>query len=81
MNWYSGEYTLSETKTPEGLALLKINWNCDPAIIESTVVDVPTIVKVNTPHNVDNRSNKHRLMLSIRWIPDLVLPTPLLADN
>ncbi len=82
MNWYGGEYRLSETKTAEGLGLLKIHWNCDPEIIEQTIIDVPTIVKVDLPHNVENRNpDKHRLMLSIRFLPDLVLPTPLLPDN
>ena len=82
MNWYGGEHTLSETKTAEGLGLLKIHWNCDPEIIEQTIIDVPTIVKVNLPHNVENRHpDKHRLMLSIRFTPDLVLPTPLTPDN
>lgn len=74
MNWYTGDYNLTETKTNEGLALLKINWKGDPIVVERTIVDVPTIVQVNIPHNVENQTDKRRLMLSLRFVPDLALP-------
>lgn len=73
MNWYSGAYELTETKTKEGLKHLKINWKEEPVIAERAIIDSPTIVRVNIPHNVENLSDKRRLMLSIRYVPDLAL--------
>lgn len=73
MNWYDGEYELEEDKTKEGLKLLKIEWKEEPKIIERALINEPTLVKVNVPHNVENLSNQQRLMLSIRFVPDLAL--------
>lgn len=73
MNWYKGEYDLVEDKTKEGLKLLKIEWKGEPEIIERALINEPTLVKVNVPHNVENLSNQQRLMLSIRFVPDLAL--------
>jgi len=73
MNWYDGAYDLVEDKTKEGLKLLKIHWKEEPKIIERALINEPTLVKVNVPHNVENLSNQQRLMLSIRFVPDLGL--------
>lgn len=73
MNWYGGEYFLSETKTKEDLMYLKLNWKEEPKVVYSEVINSPTIVKVNIPHNVENMMDKHRLILSIRYVPDLGL--------
>jgi hypothetical protein len=73
MHWYSGDYILEEKMTTEKLRHLKIKWNSEPALVFSKVIDVPCIVKVDTPHNVENLGDKHRLILSIRFKPDLVI--------
>jgi hypothetical protein len=73
MHWYSGDYTLEEKMTSENLRHLKIKWNGDPEVLCSKIIDVPCIVKVDTPHNVENLGNKHRLILSIRFRPDLAI--------
>ena len=73
MNWYKGAYDLVEDKTKEGLKLLKIEWKEEPEIIERALINQPTIVRVNVPHNVENLSDQQRLMLSIRFVPDLAL--------
>ena len=59
--------------TTEKLRHLKIKWNGDPELVFSKIIDVPCIVKVDTPHNVENLGNKHRSILSIRFKPDLVI--------
>lgn len=71
MHWYNGDYTLTEQKTEEALQYLKLTWNSPPVIIDSTVIDTPTIVKVDIPHNVHNHSPEHRLILSLRFVPDI----------
>lgn len=71
MHWYNGDYTLTEQKTEEALQYLKLTWNSPPVIIDSAVIDTPTIVKVDIPHNVHNHSPKHRLILSLRFVPDI----------
>jgi hypothetical protein len=73
MNWYNGEYELVENKTKEGLKLLKIKWKEEPKVIERALINEPTIVQVNVPHNVENLSDQQRLMLSIRFVPDLAV--------
>lgn len=73
MNWYKGDYDLIENKTKEGLKLLKIEWKNKPEITERALINEPTLVQVNVPHNVENLSNQQRLMLSIRFVPDLGL--------
>lgn len=73
MHWYSGDYTLEEKMTTENLRHLKIKWNGEPELVFSKIIDAPCIVKVDTPHNVENLGNKHRLILSIRFRPDLAI--------
>jgi hypothetical protein len=73
MHWYSGNYTLTEEKTDEKLQYLKLTWNEAPTIIDSTIINVPKFVRVDVPHNVVNHSPNHRLVLSIRFEPDLVV--------
>jgi len=64
---------LVENKTKEGLKLLKIKWKEEPKVIERALINEPTIVQVNVPHNVENLSDQQRLMLSIRFVPDLAV--------
>ena len=73
MHWYSGNYTLTEEKTEEKLQYLKLTWNEPPTIIDATIIDTTKYVRVDTPHNVVNHSTKHRLVLSIRFEPDLTV--------
>ena len=73
MNWYSGDYTLEEKMTTENLKHLKIKWNKEPELVCSKIIDVPCIVKVDAPHNAVNLGDKHRLILSIRFKPDLAI--------
>ena len=73
MHWYRGDYILEEKMTLEKLKHLKIKWSSDPELVFSKTIDAPCIVKVDTPHNVENLGNKHRLILSIRFTPDLAI--------
>jgi hypothetical protein len=73
MHWYSGDYILEEKMTSEKLKHLKIKWTSDPELVFSKIIDSPCIVKVDTPHNVENLGDKHRLILSIRFKPDLAI--------
>lgn len=73
MHWYSGDYILEEKMTSENLKHLKIKWTNEPELAYSKIIDVPCIVKVDIPHNVENLGNKHRSILSIRFKPDLVI--------
>ena len=73
MHWYKGSYTLEEGMTSEKLKHLKIVWNGEPELAVSKIIDSPCIVRVNTPHNVENLSDQYRLILSIRFTPDLAI--------
>lgn len=72
MYWYSGNYHLSETDDMK-LKYLKINWHEEPALATVKIINKPTFVKIDIPHNIENRSGSPRLMLSIRFTEDLLL--------
>lgn len=71
MIWYSGKFHLSETANTQGLKYLELNWDEEKQIQQSIIVDKPTIVKIDVPHQVINHSDKRRLMLSVRFSPDI----------
>ena len=73
MIWYSGKFHLSETANTQGLKYLELNWDEEKQIQQSVIVDKPTIVKIDVPHQVINHSNKRRLMLSVRFSPDIFI--------
>jgi hypothetical protein len=72
MFWYSGDYYLTKS-TSNSLKYLIINWNTDPQLVCTKIIDKPTLVKIDVPHHVANQSDKPRLMLSVRFSPDMQL--------
>jgi len=72
MSWYEGAYTL-KTEDNRGLAYLDIIWHHGPDLAKTIKVDRPIIVNIDTPHSVTNFSNHTRLILSIRFSPDLLI--------
>jgi hypothetical protein len=70
MFWHSGSFTLEKRINPAGFPYLEICWQ-DKKFEGSTVINQPTIVRINTPHYLVNNSNKHRIMLSTRFTPDI----------
>jgi len=72
MFWYAGDFFL--TKSPfNTIKYLKINWNSEPVLAATTIINKPTFVKINVPHHIENRSDSPRLMLSIRFVKDILL--------
>jgi len=72
MIWYKGNYSLSES-TSNTIKYLNVNWTSGPDVDVVHVIDKPTIVRINTPHRIENHSNAPRLMLSVRFTQDLHL--------
>lgn len=72
MYWYEGNYTL-KTEDNQGLAYLDINWTYGPNLAKTVKVNCPIIVNIDTPHSVTNFSNHLRMVLSVRFTPDLPL--------
>ncbi|CAB4241900.1 hypothetical protein UFOVP71_438 [uncultured Caudovirales phage] len=72
MFWYDGEYTLS-MNTSVTIKYLKITWQSGPTLAAEALINKPTIVRVNIPHHIENRSDNPRLMLSVRFTPDIQL--------
>lgn len=70
MSWYEGVYSLN-IKDSQGLAYLDIDWIHGPNITKTIKVDKPVIVNIDTPHKVVNFSNHVRIILSIRFSPDI----------
>lgn len=72
MSWYGGDFFLS--KSPfKTIKYLKINWQQEPTLVATKVIDKPTFVKINIPHHIENKSTSPRLMLSIRFVKDILL--------
>jgi hypothetical protein len=74
MSWYSGDFFLTvEQAKAKGLGYLKINWNTEPQLALTTIINKPTLVKIDIPHHAENRSDSPRLMLSVRFTQDIPL--------
>ena len=71
MFWYDGKYELSEHVGQQKLKYLKLNWHDEPKEIYQTIIDSPSIVRIDLPHRVINISSEPRLLLSIRFTPDI----------
>lgn len=70
MSWYGGEYDLVKG-AGQGIGYLEPAWHGEMHTLDSVAVDQPTIVKINVPHQVINHSSKRRLVLSLRFTPDI----------
>lgn len=73
MQWFTGKYTVLEQNTSTALKYLQIIWQEQPKMICETEIDQPTLVRIDQPHRVKNLSTKPRLLLTVRWEPDLIL--------
>jgi len=79
MVWYDGEYTAIEnSKPPLNLATngprtkyLELSWKGDPMLLDHVVINCPMLVRINIPHQVVNNSENRRVMLSLRFTPDI----------
>jgi len=71
MIWFKGDYILEPAINESNIGYQHINWSNGPHFLASKIIDTPTIVKVDIPHQVINHTNERRLMLSVRFTPDL----------
>jgi hypothetical protein len=72
MSWYEGDFVL--TKSPfKTIKYLKINWQSEPSLAVTKIINKPTFVKIDVPHHIENQSDSPRLMLSIRFTKDIPL--------
>lgn len=81
MEWFDGDYTptiRSESKDDSSplkadeMQLLRPVWTGNKYIKDSKNIVCPTIVKINIPHTVHNYSNKTRVVLAVRFTPDII---------
>jgi hypothetical protein len=56
MEWYSGAYTteVNATVGQDGRTrkFVELAWQGEPQLIEKTIIDQPTLVRVNQPHRI-----------------------------
>lgn len=80
MLWYDGEYIPEVRETaPNTTSLfvademqhLRPKWTGIRNLKDSVIINSPTIVQINIPHQVINYSNKTRVVLAIRLTPDI----------
>jgi len=75
MNWYGGDYSVVFSPNGRDSPHLFPKWNTPPFIAASTIINTPTIVRVNTPHDAMNTYNQTRLIISIRFKDGTALAT------
>jgi len=86
MIWYEGDFTLSpKPNSPDYdsgfkpshrtnvklLNSLDLNWVGERKIKDRVIVNQPTVVKVDIPHQVVNAGDKVRSLLAVRFSPDI----------
>jgi len=80
MQWFDGEYIHQEREDTPNLAspfkademqLIRPKWTGARYLKDSKIIDQPTVVQVNIPHVVHNYSEKTRVVLAIRFTPDI----------
>jgi len=71
MIWYAGDYILKPATNTSKIGYQRIIWITPTSPAASKIIDAPTIVKVDVPHQVINHSDQRRVMLSVRFTPDL----------
>jgi len=71
MYWYQGEYNaaLVTTVDPGGVRrrYSDLIWRTGPTELDKTIIDVPTLVNVSVPHNIE-AVPAHRKLLTFRFI-------------
>ena len=68
MYWVEGEYETKFAWYPVQTAFQKITWKSDYNIIKETEITVPTLCRVNIPHDAYNGLNtEYRTIASIRF--------------
>jgi len=70
---YDGGYVPTNPTDQKKQNSIKIEWHTDKHVIQRLVIDQPTIVKVDIPHQVVNASNQVRKLLAVRVSPNLIM--------
>lgn len=70
MEWYDGEYTtrVNANKGSDGIVrkFIEIDWQVQPNLIDKTIINQPTLVKVGVPHKV-SVIDKTRSLITFRF--------------
>ncbi len=72
MQWFGGTYTKEVKTMNKGNPAYHLTWETDPVLLESEIIDKPTLVYVDIPHDVVNYSREPRIVLSLRFSPTLL---------
>lgn len=71
MYWYQGKYDIltKEYTGPDNFKrkYVALKWHTEPEVIEQTIIDKPTLVKVSVPHNIEHVP-QHRKLLTFRFV-------------
>lgn len=70
MEWYDGEYNtkVNSNKGADGIIrkYLDLEWKAQPNLIDKTIIDAPTLVRVGIPHKV-TVIDKTRSLITLRF--------------
>lgn len=71
MEWYEGDYSTSVNSAigADGRTrkFIDLAWQAEPRLLDQTVIDQPTLVKVNVPHKVST-IDRTRSLITLRFI-------------
>jgi hypothetical protein len=80
MEWFEGEYIPTERQDKPNLTSvfiademqhLRPKWVGERRLKDSAIISSPTIVQINIPHQVQNHSKNTRVVLAVRFTPDI----------
>ena len=71
MSWYGGIPKVVLHDIPGGLPYTSIENPQELYLVDEKVVDQPTIVRINAPHKAVNNLDDIRILLTVRFDPDL----------
>jgi hypothetical protein len=72
MQWYGGDFDKELKTTANGSESWHLTWKSTPVLLESALINQPTVVYVDIPHNVINHDNLPRMLLTLRFNPTLL---------
>jgi hypothetical protein len=71
MEWYSGDYSTSVNSAvgADGRTrkFIDLAWQADPVLLNHSVIDQPTLVRVNVPHKVST-TDQTRSLITLRFV-------------
>lgn len=73
MEWWDGEYDsfVLYTDNTRTVKHVHLEWKTDPVMLHRIEILRPTLVRIDIPHRAVNPQPRNRMMMSLRFSPEL----------